>query len=248
MKKFERVTYQYEGTASTTKNVRERALKECIGAFGFADLNPAVQGALVLSFGGRFTRLHHHTTTHGIERIRDDAGHGGHALGDHPRNNERRLLWIWQHAFGGIEESEVGSSVDNDTLHRHHETSVQTERTVGLEDLHKTVAETGEFTAALFAHIGGQTGTGEVERVDEAQRSGTGRTTGRQIATEVSPELGLLIHAAQKHLLVFILEREVKCLSREVTDHVGQVASPETDESLFSRDTHEAIDDTCGAI
>ena len=198
-----------------------------------------------MSLGDRFAGLHHHTTTHGVERIRDDTGHGGHALGDHPGDDERRLLRIWQHALGGIEESEVGSSVDNNTLHGHDEASVQTERTVGLEDLHETVTQTGELTAALLADIGGQTRTREVERVDEAQRGGTGRTAGRQVTAEVSPELRFLIHTAQEHLLVFILECEVQRLCREVTDHIGEVASPETDESLLSWDTHEAVDYTC---
>lgn len=238
-------THQYKRATSTTENVRERALKEGVGALGLADLNPAVQGALVLSLGGRLARLHHHTTTHGVERIRDDTGHGGHTLGDHPGDDERRLLRVRQHALRGIEETEVRSSVDDNTLHGHDETSVQTERTVGLEDLHETVAQTGELTAALLAHIGGQTRTREVERVDEAQRGGTGRTAGRQVTAEVSPELRLLVHAAQEHLLVFILEREVQRLCREVTDHVGEVTPPETDEALLSRDTHEAVDDTC---
>jgi len=45
-------------------------------------------------------------------------------------------------------------------------------------------------------------------------------------------------------LLVSVLEGEVKGLGREVPDDVGQVASPERLEPLFSVDSCEAISNT----
>lgn len=87
-------------------------------------------------------------------------------------------------------------------------------------------------------------GSGEVQRIDETQRCGTGSTAGRQVTGKVSPELRVLVHATQKHLLVLVFERKVQSLSREVPDHVGHVSSPVSSETLFLRDTYETVHHT----
>lgn len=43
--------------------------------------------------------LHHHTTSDGVEGVRDQAGYGGHSLGDHPADNDVRVLGVWQHTW-----------------------------------------------------------------------------------------------------------------------------------------------------
>lgn len=58
--------------------------------------------------------------------------------------------------------------------------------------------------------------TGEVERVDEAEGSGTSSTTGGQVTSEVAPELGLGVNTAEEDLLVLVFEGEVQGLGGEV--------------------------------
>lgn len=41
--------------------------------------------------------LHHHTTSDGVEWVRNKAGYSSHSLGDHPANNDVRILGVWQH-------------------------------------------------------------------------------------------------------------------------------------------------------
>lgn len=91
-------------------------------------------------------------------------------------------------------------------------------------------------------------GPGEVKWVDEAQGCGSGGTTGREVTKEVAAELGVLVDATKEHLLVLVLEGEVQRLRWEITDDVGEVASPEAEETLFSWDADEAIYHTCGTI
>lgn len=43
------------------------------------------------------------------------------------------------------------------------------------------------------------------------------------------------------YLLVLVLEGEVKSLGWEIPDDIGHVATPESAEPLFFRDTHETI-------
>ncbi|KAF4008048.1 hypothetical protein G4228_019599, partial [Cervus hanglu yarkandensis] len=88
---------------------------------------------------------------------------------------------------------------------------------VGLGDLHQTVSQALELAlTARLAHVGRQAGPGEIQRVDEAQRGGAGRPARGQVACEVPPELGVLVHAPQEDLLVLVLEGEVEGLRGEV--------------------------------
>ena len=167
-------------------------------------------------------------------------------LCDGPGDEDGGVLRVRQHSLGSIEATEVGRTIDDDTLNGHVESTVQTDDTVRLDRLLQTVEQTVELTLAGTAtNVRTETGTGEVERVHEAERRGTGGTAGSEVTQEVAPELGVLVDAAEEHLFVHILEREVQGLGREVTDHVGQVTAPEGTDSLLLRDANEAIDDTC---
>jgi hypothetical protein len=81
------------------------------------------------------------------------------------------------------------------TLDGDEETTVETNRTIRLEDLDKTITQTLEFTGGALADISGETGTGEVEWVDEAQRSGTGGTTRSQVHHKEFYELLVLVNS-----------------------------------------------------
>lgn len=147
--------------------------------------------------------------------------------------------------FGCVKASKVGRSVDDDTLHRHVESLVETPEAVGLEDLGDAVPQTGELSlCCALADVGGKSCPGEVERVDEAERRGTGGATGCQVAGKVTPELCFLIHATEEELLVLVFEGEVEGLGGEVTDHVSQVASPEGEKALLLGDSHHTVNDS----
>ena len=146
--------------------------------------------------------------------------------------------------FGRVVDAEVGGPVDDDALHGDAKALVQALDAVRLGDLPQAVGQAGELPGgARLAHVGRQAGTGEVQRVDEAEGGGPRRAAGRQVPGEVAPELGVLVHAAQEDLLVFVLEGKVEGLGGEVADDVGQVAAPEGEEALLFGDAYDAVHD-----
>uniref|UniRef100_A0A3Q1LTX1 ADP/ATP translocase n=1 Tax=Bos taurus TaxID=9913 RepID=A0A3Q1LTX1_BOVIN len=145
----------------------------------------------------------------------------------------------WSNVLRGM-----GGAVDDDALHRHVEALVQPADAVGLGDLHQTISQAPELAlTARLAHVGRQAGSGEIQRVDEAQGSGPGRPAGGQVARKVPPELRALVHAPQEDLLVLVFESEVERLRGEIADDVGQVAPPEGQHALLLGDTHDAVHD-----
>lgn len=152
------VQHKHEGSTSSTQHVREGSLEEGAASLLLEDGGPAVDGVLVDDLGGLATRLHHHATTHGVEGIGHDSGNGGHDLSDGPRDVDRGVLGVGQHVAGGIVETEVRGTVDDDALDGHSETAVQSTDSVGLEDLGQTVAQTAELAlSSALADISSQT-------------------------------------------------------------------------------------------
>lgn len=160
-----------------------------------------------------------------------------------------------------LTETEVETSVDNDTDDRGDETSVKTGDTVGSEGLLVDIDQTVELTRTTLLGglvVVGETGTGVVERVDEEKRrstSGTtlnpllaltplneGKTYGSDVTGEPLPVTLRLLEA--EHGLEVVLEGEVKSLSREVSDDVGGVTSPERGKTLVLVGPGEAVADT----
>ena len=107
---------KYEGSSSSSQDVRKGSLEEGFTSLLLSNLSPAVNGVLVLSFSSRSSRLHHHSSSNSIEGIRDDTGNSGHSLSNHPRDNKRGILRIRKHSLCSVEETEVSSSIDNDSL------------------------------------------------------------------------------------------------------------------------------------
>lgn len=74
-----------------------------------------------------------------------------------PGYEEWSLLGVGEHATSGVVEAEVRGTVDDDTLDGYTESSVQSSKTVSLEDLGQAVAETRELTLSTgFTDIGSQ--------------------------------------------------------------------------------------------
>ena len=84
--------------------------------------------------------MHHHATTDSVEWIRDDARDGGHNLGNHPLDDQGGLLGVGQHATGRVVEAEIGSTIDDDTLDRDVESTVQADNAIRLNGLGQAVS------------------------------------------------------------------------------------------------------------
>lgn len=99
-----------------------------------------------------------------------------------------------------------------------------------LVDIDKTVELT--LAATLLGRLGvvGETSTRVVERVDEAERQGTGDTTRSDVLAERNHVRIALLGLERR--LDLVLEGKVERLRREVTNAVGQVASPERVQAL----------------
>ncbi|GMS98071.1 hypothetical protein PENTCL1PPCAC_20246, partial [Pristionchus entomophagus] len=148
------------------------------------------------------------------------------------------------HVLGRVEHSKVGGAVDDDSLDRDEESSVEADQTVRLDSLDQAVRQTFELSAFGLSDVSGETGSGEVERVHEAQRSGSCGSSGDEVAEEEPTEVLLLVDPFEEYVLERVLEGEVEGLCREVTDDVGQIASATGSESLLLGHTHEHIHDT----
>merc|ERR1719206_1345689 len=117
--------------------------------------------------------------------------------------------------------TEVGGPVHDDSLDGHKESLVETADTVALGDGLDAVDEAVELASLAASNIGTETGTGEVEGVDEAQAGCSGGTSGGKVSEEVTSELGLLVDSGQEHLLVGVLESKVEGLGWEVSDELA---------------------------
>ena len=95
-----------------------------------------------------------------------------------------------------VVDTEVETTVDDDTNNGRYKASVETGNTVGLEGLAIDIDETVEL--AISSTLSGlgivrETSTSVVQRVDEEQRGSTSSTTGGDVATEPLPvAIGLL--------------------------------------------------------
>lgn len=187
---------QDTSTSDTTEDVSTSTLEERLRALLGDDLAGSVEGRVVLdgllkrsiycpynkcTKGGwistYLTRGHHHTTTDGVKRVRGNTGTGGDRPAEQERSKEVTLERTNQEdGLDGVVQSEVETTVDDDTEDGGTETTVETGNTVGSDGLAVDVNETVELTVTTaLGGLGvvGKTGTGVVEGVDEEEGSGT---------------------------------------------------------------------------
>ena len=208
------------------------------------DLLEAVQSTIVHSLSFLLTGSHHESSSHGIEWVGDNTSTNGDDLSETPHGEEVSLLDVFEeHNLTSIEHTEIGGSVGDDTNDGDTETSVESTNTVFGGALSEAVNETIELSLSTGSNIGGKSGSGEIEWVDNAKGSSTGSTTRGTVTNEELQWLFLWVVWAEP-LLVSILTGEVKSLSWEVTDNIGEVTSPEGTDTLLSDDSLEAISDT----
>ena len=101
----------------------------------------------------------------------------------------------------GVVDTEVETTVDDDTDDRGNEATVETRDTIGREGLFVDIDETVELTgSSALGRLGvvGETSTSVVKRVDEEERRGTSSTTGGDVASEPLPVAVLLLEAEER--------------------------------------------------
>ena len=100
----------------------------------------------------------------------------------------------------GVVDTEVETTVDDDTDDRGDEATVEAGNTVRGKGLAVDIDQAVELTSSsTLGRLGvvGETGTSVVERVNEQQRRSTGGTTRCDVASEPLPVTILLLEAEQ---------------------------------------------------
>jgi hypothetical protein len=183
---------QHTSTGDTTENVGTSTLEERLDTLSGDDLLESIEGRLVLDgldkwlvsciegrgiFGTYLSGGHHHTTTDGIERVRGNTGTSGDSPTESEGSKEVTLKGTDEEdRLDGIVQSEVETTVNDDTSDGRHETTVQSTNTIGSEGLLVDIDQTVELTLTTglgVLGIVGKTGTGVIEGVDEEEGSGT---------------------------------------------------------------------------
>jgi len=233
---------QDKGSTSTSEDVGESSLEEGFSTFILSDLNETVKSTGVHDILS--TRLHHQSSSNGIEGIREDTGEGGNNLGNEELEEDGGLGVRQEGSLGSIVTTEVASSVGYDTEDGDTESLIKTLNTISSSDLVETINETVELSiTGSSSDISSKSSSGEIEGIDEHQRSGTSSTTGGEVTHEELPEFSLGVIGAED-LLVGILEGEVQGLSGEVSDDVSEITSPESGDTFFLGNSDQDIDNT----
>jgi hypothetical protein len=81
---------EHQGTTGTSDDVGEGSLEEGFGTFVLKDFLEAIDGASVHDIGS--SRLHHESSSHGIERIRSNTSGDCYGLSEGPHDEEVSLL------------------------------------------------------------------------------------------------------------------------------------------------------------
>jgi len=231
-------TGQHTGTGDTTEDVGAGTLHERHETFAGDDLLGAIDRTVVLDGG---TTGHHHASSDGIDWVGHDTGDDGYTPTEE-ETEESTAAIADEHWLERVVKTKVHTTVDEDTDAGDDETSVETANTIGGEGLLVDVDETVVLSlAALGLVVVSQSSTGVVEGVDDGKGHRTSETTGSDVDGKLLPSWGGLW--ASKHGLDGVLEGKVERLRWEVSEHVGQVTSPEWDDSLGFEDSGSAVDD-----
>jgi len=140
-----------------------------------------------------------------------------------------------------ILETELYTSVDNNTDSRGSNTVVEGSNTVLLNSLHKTVSDT--VVHLDLTDISSEGSTDVDEGVDDGVGDGTSEGSRSDLSQSKHTEIGVLVVDGE-HSLKGILEHQVAGSSGHITDAVGNVTSPERRSTDLSDVTFETISHT----
>merc|ERR1719328_52717 len=184
---------------------------------------------------------HHHAPPDGV----DGVGHQTSGNCDSPTQEEgesHSCISAKKHGLESVVESEVHSTVDEDTNSRDGESSVETLDSIGLQSLDVDINESVELSlASLALGVISQPGSGVVKRVHKQE----GQSSSKSSTGNVGSKLQILrsVLRSLEQALDLILEGEVQSLSREVSEHIGKISSPEWVDSLSLQDPGGTIND-----
>ena len=239
---------EHESSTGSSEDVGKATLEEGSWSLVLEDLPEAVHGSIVHGVSTGLSSVHHESSSDGIKWVRGDTGTDSDDLGESPLVEDVGLLEIREeNDLSGIEGTEVRGSVGDDTNDGDTETVVDTTDSTLLDGLLKAVNESIELSISSGTNISGESGSGEIEWVDEAEGSGTSRTTGGAVSEEEHAWLSLWVVWAEVDL-VEIFACEVDGLGWEITNHVGEVTSVKGSETLLSDNSLEAITNTVISI
>jgi len=230
-----------------TKSVSPGSLEKSGDALLLRDLGEAIHGALVEPLSLRLLRLHLQTTTDSVHRIRCITSSDSSGLCNGEDGSQTSevggVVSVRVDIGQRVIHTEVHATVRDDTGDGHTEPIVQAHHTGGtLHRLDQAVGQTRELALAA-SDIRCKAGTGIIQRIDNAQRTSTGKTTRSHVNQEEFAEVSLLVKLGEE-VLDDILEGEVERLGREVTENVHEVTTPESGNALLRSNTGEAVDDS----
>merc|ERR1712184_140361 len=221
-------TSEDTSASNTTEDVGTSTLHHAHEALVLHDLHGAVDGALVLD---STTRGHHHPPPDCVNGVGHQASGNGHSPAKDEGGSHRGVLSSDQERLQGIKESEVHATVDEDTDSGDGEASVQALDTIRLQSLDVDIDQSVELALTTLAlGIVGQPGPGKVKGIHKQEGHGSSGTTGGNVGGQLGGVGGILGGGEQG--LNGVLEGKVKSLSGEVTQHVGEVSSPERNDTF----------------
>jgi hypothetical protein len=229
---------QHTSAGNTSENVGAGTLHQGHKALVLDDLGSAIDRTVVLD---GTTAGHHHAPSDGVDWVGGEAGHDGHGPTEEEADEGASTIanddWLQR-----VVKSKVHTSVDEDTDARNDKTSVETTDTVGGEGLSVDIDETVVLSLTVSALVVvSQSGSGKVQGVDDGEGHGTSKTTGGDVGGKLLPLWGIL--GGTESGLDGVLEGKVEGLSWEVSEHVGQVSSPEWSNTLGGKGSLGAIHD-----
>merc|ERR1712109_11582 len=233
-------TSEHTGTSDTTENVGTSTLHHAHEALVLHDLHSAVDGTLVL---GTTTRGHHHPPPDCVNGVGHQAGSNSDSPSKEEGSSNGRVLSSDEQGLQGIEHTEVHATVDEDPDSRDGEASVDALDTVRLQGLDVDIDQTVELTLSTLALVVvGQPGPGKVKGVHEEKGKGSGETTRGNVGGKLDSGRGIL--GGGEEGLDGVLEGKVQGLGGEVPQHVGEVSSPEGDNTLGVQHPLSAVKNT----
>lgn len=128
-----------QGRTNGSVNVGQVTLEETSSTFLSINLSETIDGAAI--FFSTSTRLHHKSSSNGIEGIWQSFGECDTELGEEELHEDvgASLIFTENPSLTGIVSTEVEGSVDEDTDERNAQTSVNTLETIRSEGLGDTI-------------------------------------------------------------------------------------------------------------
>ena len=184
---------QYKGSTKTTEDVGGSTTKVSSNTFFSENQLEGMDRRFVFLFFKSKTRVHHHTTTDGINGVCSKTRNSGDRVTKGEFLDEGRgTFGVTGHQItGGIVDTKVQTTVNNDTNSRNRETIVNTtfEPTGRFGGFEHSVQSTFEFTVFTDTGVHSHTGTGKIKGVDHKKGSGTGSTTGGDVVQKTGRKI-----------------------------------------------------------